>query len=420
MMALPSIRRRLADALLWWSLAWSVAVAAAVWLSARHEVDELLDDTLRASAEVLGAMLSGATPAPPPPAVAQAGGRFAWQVVDTSGGVVSRSPQAPARALHATPSAGFSDAADWRVFGAPLGGDGRMLYVAQTRAERVEAHTEVVLGAVTSALAIGLLGHLWLRVRVRRELEPLQRLSSRLAAHEPVADPRRDGARLGAPERDELQPVHAAIDALAQRLAQRIADERAFAGHAAHALRTPLAGIDAQLAVALREAPPGLQPRLQRARDAAARLQAVVAALLGLFRSGATPRRERVALGALLERLPLEGLAVQVDPPATLDADPDLLAAALINLLDNARRHGATHVELGVSAPATLWLRDDGDGVDAPRRAALQAAIDAQDYEGRTGLGLMLADRVARAHGGALRLPQVTRGFAVELRLGAR
>ncbi|MFP5400123.1 MAG: sensor histidine kinase [Gammaproteobacteria bacterium] len=417
-MALPSIRRRLADALLWWSLAWSVAVAAAVWLAARHEVDELLDDTLRASAEVLGAMLAG-TPAATPPA-AQAGGRFAWQVVDAQGGVRARSAQAPEQPLHATPSAGFSDTADWRVFGAPLGGDGRMLYVAQTRAERVEAHTEVVLGAVTSALAIGLLGHLWLRARVRRELEPLQRLSSRLAAHDPAADPPRDGAGLGAAERDELQPVHAAVDTLTQRLAQRIADERAFAGHAAHALRTPLAGIDAQLAVALREAPPALPPRLPRVRDAAARLQPVVAALLGLFRSGAAPRRERVALGALLARLPLDGLVAQVDPAATIDADPDLLAAALINLFDNARRHGATHVEVGVGAPATLWLRDDGDGVDAPRRAALQAAIDAQDYEGRTGLGLMLADRIARAHGGSLHLPQVQRGFAVELRLGTR
>jgi len=32
----------------------------------------------------------------------------------------------------------------------------------------------------------------------------------------------------------------------------------------------------------------------------------------------------------------------------------------------------------------------------------------------------MLADRIARAHGGSLHLPQVQRGFAVELRLGTR
>jgi len=34
------------------------------------------------------------------------------------------------------------------------------------------------------------------------------------------------------------------------------------------------------------------------------------------------------------------------------------------------------------------------------------------------GLGLMLADLVARAHGGRLHLPAVAQGFAVELELG--
>ena len=39
------------------------------------------------------------------------------------------------------------------------------------------------------------------------------------------------------------------------------------------------------------------------------------------------------------------------------------------------------------------------------RREALQAALDSQRYEDHTGLGLMLADMVARAHGGGVRLP---------------
>jgi hypothetical protein len=46
-------------------------------------------------------------------------------------------------------------------------------------------------------------------------------------------------------------------------------------------------------------------------------------------------------------------------------------------------------------------------------------ALDRQAYEGRMGLGLMLADLVARAHGGELTLPEVAdSGFAVELQLG--
>ena len=80
--------------------------------------------------------------------------------------------------------------------------------------------------------------------------------------------------------------MHDAISALGERLARRVANERAFSAHAAHALRTPLAGIDTQLAVAQREAPASLQPRLARVREAAGRLTRVVSALLALFRSG--------------------------------------------------------------------------------------------------------------------------------------
>ena len=147
-----------------------------------------------------------------------------------------------------------------------------MVYVAQTTEERVEAETEIALAALFAGAPMTVLAVLWLRSRIRRELQPLRDLSERLAHY----DPMQPGATLGAAEREELQPVHAAIDALAGRLTRRIAHERAFTSHAAHALRTPLAGIDAQLAVALREAEAPHRPRLQRVRTAAERLQRVV------------------------------------------------------------------------------------------------------------------------------------------------
>ena len=62
-----------------------------------------------------------------------------------------------------------------------------------------------------------------------------------------------------------------ARDRLAGRLARRVSQERAFAAHAAHTLRTPLAGIDAQRAAAVREAPAALQARPQRVRAAGGR-----------------------------------------------------------------------------------------------------------------------------------------------------
>ena len=292
--------------------------------------------------------------------------------------------------------------------------DGRILYVAQSRDERLEAETEVALSTALAALVIGLLGHGWLRARVGKELLPLQRLSDRLGTHDPL-DVR---ATLGTAEREELQTVHAAIDALTTRLAHRLNHERAFTAHAAHSLRTPLAGIDAQLAVALRECPPALQPRLQRVRDAAARLQRVVAALLALFRSAAELRREPVDLALLLSRLPVEGLVIELKAPGTVDADPDLLSAALLNLIDNALRYGATRLVVSQPRRGCIRLHDDGPGIAPGRRQQLQAALDRRSYEAHTGLGLMLADLVARSHGGRLFLPDVADGCAVELQLG--
>jgi signal transduction histidine kinase len=419
-LTIPSIRGRLANALLLWSLVWSLGVALAVALAAQHEVDELLDESLQAAAVLLASALTLDDDAGAGSVASASDGReFAWQLVAPGGRVLRRSANAPASALLPDgAAAGFSDVPGWRVHGSAAGREGRMLYVAHTTRERREARSEVVMSAVLAALSIGLLGHFWLRLRVRGELRPLERLSSRLATHDPL-HAAASARTLGAAERAELVPVHRAIDALGERLAQRVAQERLVAAHAAHALRTPLAGMDAQLAVALRESAPEAQPRLQRVRNASVRLQRVVRSLLDLFRIGSDLQRRSVALPALLAHLPVPGLEVVVaDSNARVEADPDLLAAALANLLDNAQRHGATRVEVTLPAADRLRLADDGRGVAPERLAALRAALRSQSYEGQTGLGLMLADLVARAHGGRLELPEGSPGFAAELVLG--
>jgi signal transduction histidine kinase len=418
--AAPSIRRRLASALAGWSLAWALAVGAAIVLTAGHEVDELLDGALQSSAELLSALVvQGAAQDARRAGIGPVRGRehFAWQITGTDGALQGRSARAPSAPWAAAATAGFSDAPGWRVYGVALP-DGRMFYAAQTLAERREARFDVGRGAVLATLLIAAVVYAWLRLRLRAELQPLQRLSGQLEA---LSFDDAGAVRplpLGPAQRRELQPVHDALEALISRLAARVASEQAFAAHAAHALRTPLAGIDAQLAVALRDCPPALADRLQRVRGAAHRLQGVVAALLGLFRAGAGPQRGAVDLAALLARLPTSALQVHADASASLDADADLLAAALVNLLDNAQRHGARQVWLDQPGPNRLRLRDDGPGIDEPRRAALQRALDAQAYEAGPGLGLMLADRVARAHGGRLALPATDAGFTVELNLG--
>jgi signal transduction histidine kinase len=416
-----SIRGRLVRSLVLWSVLWCIALGTAVWVIVQEEVEELFDDSLQSVAEGLigplvedGTPLASARPATAP--ASSASGRFTWQLVSHEGGahVIFAARGAPAEPIQRQPSPGFTNVPGWRVYGQASGRDGRMIYVAQTMGERSEAEREIAVAVISAGAPMTLIALLWLRSRVRRELRPLEDLSERLAHHDPL----QPGATLGVAEREELRPVLGAIDALAGRLARRIATERAFTSHAAHALRTPLAGIDAQLAVALREVDAAHRPRLQRVRSAAERLHRVVVALLAMFRSGAEVQRTRIDLAALAARLPVVGLEVAVQGTRPLLADTDLVTAAVLNLIDNAQRHGARTVVFSTPADNVLRVEDDGPGVDTARRRDLQEAIDAQHYEGRTGLGLMLADLVARAHGGSLSLPAQERGFAVMLDLG--
>jgi hypothetical protein len=111
-MKLPSIRSRLTRLLVGVAVAWGWLTSARVWLSVSEEVDELLDDALQASADVLGRLLSTGGGA----AVAQLGAasapfarrdHFAWQLVGPGGQVLLRSDKAPAQPLAAAADGGL-------------------------------------------------------------------------------------------------------------------------------------------------------------------------------------------------------------------------------------------------------------------------------------------------------------------------
>ncbi|MFN9449915.1 MAG: sensor histidine kinase [Rubrivivax sp.] len=422
---LPSIQRRLLAALAVTGLLWSLAAIVAVSLVVRHEVDEVLDQGLKEAAEIIYGVFQlnpalmapgsrGTLPAPPHLE------QLVWQLLDAQGHVLLRSHRAPSQPLLPAQQEGFVHTPGWRVYALPApaaalppAAPAGTLAVAHPDRERREARHEALLYPAVATTLIGLLALVWLRHRTRRELQPLFDLAEQVRHHDPLGR----APSLPPATRDELAPVHDAIDELSQRLAQRVAREQAFSAHAAHALRTPLATVVANLAAAQqRVEDPQTRALLQRSRQATHRLRSVVSALLTLFRSGSQPSIQPVSLSTLVSQLPFDMLQVHVSegaPPAgqeprQLLVDPDLLSAALANLLDNAQRHKAQHVWIeGDSTPDDgyrITLCDDGDGMDDAQRARLQSALDSEDYAALPGLGLMLADLVARAHGGRCRL----------------
>lgn len=430
---LPSLRRELVRLTTAVSVGWLVVLAATVSWAVQHEVDDLLDETLREAAEVMYGVLTTSQlmtdemaalpqvlPAPPHEE------KFVWQIVDAQGRVERRSHKAPQSALSDLAMSGwFDQGGRWRVYGIRMpGASPHMLYVAQVGAERNEAQYEAIGTVLLAALTVSLVWAVLLRRRVDRAVYPLAQLARQIEAYDPLRPSTEPSPGL----REETAAISAAVHSLGRRLARKVELEQAFSACAAHSLRTPLAGMDAQLALAQRE-PPGSAPqRLERVRSALTRLTRVVQSLLALFRAGDDWGLElrECRLSELIAEIPVHGLNVTVEQDVVFNADPNLVTIALVNLLDNAVRFDARNARLSGSRGAQsvcIRMDDDGRGMSEERWREVQHAL----AEGRVGpglgLGLRLASLVALAHGGDLVLPRplpAQLGFVVELWLWKR
>lgn len=423
--ALPSIRRRLTASLLWISLFFGVLTAAVVWFVLGHEVNELMDQELRETAEITHNLMASQPEHmwfnPDRLQHDEYEEHLVWQVVDVgTGAVKSRSHQAPEQALLTQITSTITPTPDGRWHAVTFGFKHQPQYfllVAQSKAEREESRLEAVVFTFLAAFGMSLMSTLLMNWRIRQELRPLGALGRSVQCYDPLQP---DSAPQGVP-REELRPIEQAIKELGQRLAQRVISERAFSSHAAHALRTPVAGLDIQLAMAIKEVPDTFKPRLIRARQATARLGRVMQALLMMFRSGIEPVCQAVTLDQLLGSLTFNDLQVEIVSGTTIQVDPDLMAAVLLNLLDNAQRFQARTVWISAehqNGQCCLRLQDDGQGCSANKLAGLRTALERQDYAPGSelkGLGLILADLVTRAHGGRVSLPAVSAGFCVQL-----
>ena len=104
-----------------------------------------------------------------------------------------------------------------------------------------------------------------------------------------------------------------------------------------------------------------------------------------------------------------------------LDADPDLLAQVLINLL----RNGAEAAEAHGSEPraalrfaavrgggATILVEDNGPGIPEAKRSEVFLPFFTTKAKG-TGVGLSLARQIILAHGGSITLAESESGGAL-------
>ncbi|HVL44735.1 MAG TPA: ATP-binding protein, partial [Acidovorax sp.] len=256
---------------------------------------------------------------------------------------------------------------------------------------------------------------------------------------------------------DEVRPLVHSLNRLFALVNAQAEGQRRFVADAAHQLRTPLAGLQAQVeawAMMAKAAAPPRMPfpeggrkmplahedraqgaivlgvdQIEKLRNATRRTSQLAHQLLALSRADArsldAQPPQRVDLKDLCESL-LEtfldaatgkGLDLGLDvQPVHVTGHGWLLRELLSNLVDNAIKYtppgGVVTIRCGLrqerAGPPRPYVavEDDGPGVPEPERArVLQRFYRVPGAGGEgTGLGLAIADEIARVHRAALTL----------------
>ncbi|NAS20710.1 HAMP domain-containing protein [Herbidospora sp. NEAU-GS84] len=281
--------------------------------------------------------------------------------------------------------------------------------------------------AVQVALLTALIG--WLAWKITgRALRPVEDITNELAEIT-VRDLTR---RVPVPPGDdEIARLARTANATLGRMQRAVEQQRQFAADASHELRTPIAGIRAQLEsgrLHVEDMPEAIEAAL---RDTD-RLEAICTDLLFLARVGSAEAnvKERVDLAGLVgarlkpssERMPRK---LRLEPGVVVEAIEPQLARAFGELLDNADRHAASEVTVSLATEgceAVLTVQNDGEGIAEADRERIFERFTRLDtarsrMRGGTGLGLAIAREVVEAHHGTVRVEPVPGGVSFVMRL---
>jgi signal transduction histidine kinase len=245
----------------------------------------------------------------------------------------------------------------------------------------------------------------------------------------------------------DLRESHAALQKTATELADVNQSLRQFVRIASHDLREPLNTIDqfsGLIEEDFGEQLPGPEKNyLRLVRRASARMRTLLDDVVDYARleAGSSEQLVPVPLNALLDELKdaLAGRIAEtqaslvVGPLPTVPGQPSLLALVFQNLLENSLKFvpegRPPHIRVSATETdgwAVVVLRDNGIGIAVPDQAKIFEPFARlnrkQEFDG-TGLGLTIAQRIAQAHGGSLRViagPAAESGTSFQLVLPLR
>jgi len=462
-----SLRARLVA---WLLLPLSVFVAVCAglsWRNAAEVADYVQDHDLLSSAKVLSDRLiweeDNVRASVPPSAlslfVSPAHDRVFVSVIGRDGELLAGSPDFPLPRPLALAGVDRAEWYDAEFDGWPLravvtrramyeAGGAREITIAVGKTTRSRDQmlrtlwwptVEYLLVALALAVLVSALALTW-------ELRPIVRMNRQLADQDPL---HLDFALDARDLHTELRPVADAVNTFARQLRAHSQAQRRFIADAAHQLRTPLALQASQIEYA-RFTRAQREQRDTRRADMDAmweqmatsnrRLIAVTNKLLTLAQAEHGDAQANLApvdlavaalgaveqLAALADRRRIDlGMDLPEEGAVAVHAQPALLDALVVNLVDNALRYTPEGGRVTVAvkqqaAQVLLTVEDNGPGIPAEARERVFERFyrAAADTEG-TGLGLAIVREVARAFGAAVELganPHERTGLLVTVR----
>ena len=244
--------------------------------------------------------------------------------------------------------------------------------------------------------------------------------------------------------RDEIADLAHDFDHMAERLQTLIGAQKQLLSDVSHELRSPLARLQVALGLARQREHHQANTELDRIEREAERLNELIGQLLSLSRlesgtrlSHSEPVDVTTLLAEIAESTDFEARALNRQVrivnslPATVEANEPLLRSALENVVRNAAKYTDENTSVDISLQHdpehTGWLliqvRDHGPGVPEEMLTKLFEPFvrvgDARDREsGGYGLGLAIAERAIRLHGGEISASnEADDGLAVCIRL---
>lgn len=240
---------------------------------------------------------------------------------------------------------------------------------------------------------------------------------------------------------DEIADLGNAFDRMAERIEDLITSQRRLMGDISHELRSPLQRLDVALTLARKGCSPEAAGFLDRADREAGRMGDMIGQILKLSEVELNPPdtlQSVVDIPALLaevaEDARFEGgrdgkeivLGTIHDMPG-IRGDENTLRSAVENVVRNALRvtPSGTSVEIGAERSAegiVVSVRDHGPGLPEGELTRIFRPFyrvdTVRDREsGGVGLGLAIAERAVRCHGGTIAARNASEGLLVEITL---